>query len=89
MFTNSVTIYFNYKGYFSIVIMACVDTGGIFTTIDVGEVGRNNDCAVLQILNFGCALNLSVQLSHCRPLPSRNNENNFFFGMKLFILQNI
>lgn len=36
---NTGSAYFNYKSYFSIVLMSCVDADGLFTTIDVGEVG--------------------------------------------------
>lgn len=39
---------FNYKRYFSIVLMVCVDADGLFTIIDVGEVERNSDGAVFK-----------------------------------------
>lgn len=77
---NTGSTYFIYKGYFSIVLMACVDADGLFTTIDVGEVGRNSDSAVFRTSNLGRALNLDIlQLPPPRPLPSSNNENNFPF----------
>jgi len=60
--------------------MACVDADGLFTTIDVGEVGRNSDGAVFRTSNLGRALDLDVlQLSPSRLLPSTNNENDFIF----------
>lgn len=57
---NTGSTYFNYKGYFSIVLMACVDADGLFTTIDVGEVGRNSDGALFRTSNLGRALNLNI-----------------------------
>ncbi|XP_060876779.1 uncharacterized protein LOC132949746 [Metopolophium dirhodum] len=60
--------------------MACVDADGLFTTIDVGEVGRNSDGAVFRTSNLGRALNLGVlQLPPSKPLPSSNDENDFPF----------
>jgi hypothetical protein len=62
------------------VLIACVDADGLFTTIDVGEVGRNSDGAVFRTSNLVRALNLDIlQLPPPRPLPSSNNENNFPF----------
>lgn len=57
------TYYFNYKSYFSIVLLACVDADGLFTTINVGEVGRNSDGAVFRTSNLGRALNLSTYIT--------------------------
>lgn len=77
---NTGSTYFNYKNYFSIVFMACVDADVLFTMIDVGEVGRNSDSAVFRTSNLERALSLGVlQLPPSRPLPSSNNENNFPF----------
>lgn len=42
-FANTGSRNINYKGYFSVQLMACVDADEYFTTIDVGDVGGNSD----------------------------------------------
>lgn len=72
--------FYNYKGYFSIVLMACVDADGLFTTIDVGDVGRNSDGAVFRTSSLGLSLQLRLlDLPQPRPLPSTNDDFPYFF----------
>lgn len=51
-FANTGSRNINYKGYFSVQLMACADADGYFTTIDVGDLGRNSDGGVFQTSRF-------------------------------------
>uniref|UniRef100_A0A1E1WI72 DDE Tnp4 domain-containing protein n=1 Tax=Pectinophora gossypiella TaxID=13191 RepID=A0A1E1WI72_PECGO len=54
---NSGSLYFNYKKYNSIVLLALVDSNYLFTVIDVGSYGRENDSAIFQSSILGQKLN--------------------------------
>ena len=45
---NSKSLFYNYKGYFSIVLMALVDVGYQFIFIDVGNYGCNGDSGIFK-----------------------------------------
>jgi hypothetical protein len=52
-FRNTGSRNINYKGYSSIVLMAVTNAIGLFTVIDVGDLGRNCDGAVIRHLSLG------------------------------------
>lgn len=41
--SNSGSNNFNYKDYHSVILMTCCDSDGLFTMIECGYAGRNND----------------------------------------------
>lgn len=53
---NTGSIYFNYKGTFSTVLLALVDADLKFIAIDVGAYGRNSDGGIFSQSNLGMSL---------------------------------
>ena len=53
---SSGTLYYNYKGTFSIVLLAVVDARYCFRLVDIGAYGRNSDGGTLSSSAFGTAL---------------------------------
>lgn len=47
------SLYYNYKNFYSLILMASVDANYTFTIIDVGAVGSANDTAVFRNSTFG------------------------------------
>ena len=43
---NSGCLYYNYKGFFGILLMAICDARYVFSFIDIGDYGSNNDSGV-------------------------------------------
>ena len=50
---NSSSLYFNYKGYFSVILTAICDASYVFTHIDIGKYGSNNDSGVFRNSKMG------------------------------------
>ena len=68
---NSGSWYFNYKGYYSIVLMALVDANYKFLYIDVGATGSCSDGGTFQDCGFYRALNEDkLGLPADDPLPN-------------------
>lgn len=77
-FGNTGSRNFNYKGYFSVQLMACADADGCFVTIDVGDLGRNSDGGVFRSSRLGRWLQADgLNLPPPEPLPLDENEHNF------------
>ncbi|XP_015372634.1 PREDICTED: uncharacterized protein LOC107167931 [Diuraphis noxia] len=50
---NSGTQYYNYKNFFSLVLMAICDSNYCFSIIDVGSFGKESDCNIFKQCPFG------------------------------------
>lgn len=49
---HSGSLYYNYKGYFSTVLLAIVDADLKFVMVDVGSQGRQSDAGIFKKSNF-------------------------------------
>ena len=67
--------FFNYKGTFSIVLLAVVDAQYCLRVIDVGGYGRTSDGGILANSAFGRALRSgTLHLPADRPLPGADHR---------------
>ncbi|GFG39557.1 hypothetical protein Cfor_00987 [Coptotermes formosanus] len=54
-FATSGSLYFNCKGYFSVVLLALADANALFTTVHVGYFGKNSDGSMFRGSTLGHA----------------------------------
>jgi hypothetical protein len=47
-FPKTGSLYYNYRGYFLVILLACEDANALFTTVHVGDFGKNSDDLYLQ-----------------------------------------
>lgn len=87
---NSGSLYFNYKGHFSIVLLALVNAKKEFIMVDVGMNGRISDGGVMFYSKFG-ELFQENKLNLPPPTPLPNTTDNFpyiFVADEAFALHN-
>ncbi|CAI6352050.1 unnamed protein product [Macrosiphum euphorbiae] len=86
---NAGSLYFNYKKFFSIVLMAAVDANLSFIAIDVGAYGKEGDSNVFRESALGVKL-YSQQLKLPDPANLPDDINNpqpfVFIGDEAFAL---
>jgi len=77
---HSGSLYFNYKGTYSIVLLATCDANYNFTTIDVGGYGKQSDGGIYARSTLGKKLS-SGTMNICEPrkLPDCNKILPCFF----------
>ena len=72
---GSGSTYFNYKGHFSIVLLAIVDADYNFVYVDVGRNGRTNDAGVFSRSPITELLeNRQLNIPQPKPLPGRRTD---------------
>ncbi|XP_066583778.1 uncharacterized protein [Prorops nasuta] len=78
---NSGSLYYNYKKYYSIVLMAIADHLYRFTLVDIGAFGGMNDAGIFNGSNIGINLtNETLNLpKEQMPLPNSENKTSAYF----------
>ena len=72
---NSGSLFFNYKGYFFLVLLALDDANYRFIYVDIGEYGSNADSNVFQYSNFGKKyMNERLNIPGLKHLPNYQQE---------------
>ena len=86
--SNSGTLYHNYKGYFSIVLLAICDAKYNFILVDMGQYGSNNDSGVLAHSAIGHAFeNNSIRMPEVEKIDDCDLELPYYLlGDEIFPL---
>ncbi|CAG7829669.1 unnamed protein product, partial [Allacma fusca] len=77
---NSSSVYYNYKGYFSVVMLAVCDANYSFTYANVGAVGSESDGGIFRRSKFGeKMMTNNLALPPDKLLPNTNISSPFVF----------
>lgn len=73
---HSGSLYYNYKHYFSIVLLAMCDANYHFIYVDVGAYGKSSDSAVFKdSALYANLISNSLSIPEAKPLIQNNGEN--------------
>lgn len=68
---HSGSMYYNYKHFFSVVLLAMCDSNYLFTYVDIGEYGKKSDSGVFKDSTLWEAIkNNALNLPSATPLPA-------------------
>ncbi len=91
---RSGSLYHNYKGFFSVVLMALVDANYKFLWIDCGGVGSMSDAQTFNDSELKeCLCNGSIGFPEPDPLPNNDQLTPYFilgddaFGLRTFLMK--
>ena len=88
---GSGSLYHNYKGFFSLALLAACDAKYVFTAVDVGHYGHNNDAGVLATSELGKKMELGgEEMNILKPEPVDGfswDLPNYFIGDEIFPLK--
>lgn len=70
--SSSGSLYFNYKGFFSIVLLAMVDANCKFVVIDVGSYGKEGDAGIFNKSKMGLLVKNKIIFPPPKNLPHSN-----------------
>lgn len=85
---NSGSQFFNYKGFYSVVLMAVCDANYKFTMVDVGSTGSENDASILSSAFGGKIVNDEICLPIAKNLPNTDiSLPHIFVGDGIFPLR--
>ena len=81
--------YYNYKGFFSLVLMAICDANYCFTLFDVGQFGSSNDSGILANSKMGEAIeNVSLKVPDFAKINADTGKIPYYFiGDEIFPLK--
>jgi len=69
---NSGSRYFNYKDFYSIVMLGLVDHNYKFLAVDVGSYGTEGDAGIFAKSPLGNNLSKAIKFPPPEPLPDQN-----------------